>query len=128
MKNPSNPKERSLVMGAIRRVFSRSELRRKALELSIVEYRDEGRKRVTKWSRCPECLGYIPTYLMQVDHVLPIIHLEETLEGLNWDLVIDRVWCEISNLRAICKTCHSIKTKAENKERRMFKKKRTENG
>ena len=59
---------------------------------------------------------------MQVDHVEPIIRVEETLESLTWDLVVDRTWCEISNLRAICKTCHSVKTKAENKKRRIFKK------
>lgn len=122
MRNPSNPKERNLLKGAIRRIFSRSELRRRALDASVVkDYGDPSRKRVTRWSKCPDCDKMVPSYLMEVDHVEPIIPTGMTLEDMSWDQVIDGVWCDERNLRAVCKDCHKTKTKAENKERRKLR-------
>ena len=90
--------------------------------MSRSKYVDPARPRVKKWSICPECKEYTPTYLMQVDHIKPIISLNETLEDLTWDELVDRIWCNHENLRAVCKPCHKIKTKEENKERRRIKK------
>jgi 5-methylcytosine-specific restriction endonuclease McrA len=122
LKNPNNPKERNLLKGAIRRLFSRSETRKAALAKSAVDYSDNLRPRVKKWSQCPECLNFTPTYLMEVDHVFPIIAVHETLDVLSWDQVVDRIFCDPNNLRALCKGCHKIKTKAENAERRKYRK------
>ena len=73
-------KERGLLKGAMRRVFSRSELRQQALAKHDIKHTDENRPRVTKWSFCGECGVIEPRYLMQVDHLLPVIALNETLE------------------------------------------------
>lgn len=128
LKKPTNPKERNLLKGAIRRVFSRSMLRKEALDASRVfdvpKEIQELRPRVTKWSKCTDCKECTPTYLMEVDHISPIIKLDEQLEDLTWDKFIDRVWCALDNLVAKCKPCHKIKTKSENKERRRLKKER----
>ena len=59
---------------------------------------------------------------MQVDHEVPVIRPGEVLEGLTWDEVVNRLWCDESNLRAICLPCHKLKSKAENTERRKLKK------
>ena len=59
---------------------------------------------------------------MQVDHVKPIVGIEETLVDLNWDTVIDRLWCEENNLQALCVDCHDKKTKEEKKQRTNAKK------
>ena len=128
LKKPDNPKERNLVKGALRRVFSRSELRRRVVAKSQIQHTDPTRPRVTKWSVCSECKGKVPTYQIEVDHVEPIIAVTETLEALTWDAVVDRIWCNEENLRAICQPCHRLKTKAENKARREYKKKRGKNG
>lgn len=124
MANPRiTVKERNLIKGALRRVFSRSDLRKEALSKSIVHHIDTTRPRVKKWSRCPQCNQATPTYQMQVDHKLPIIPVDSKLEDMNFDEVIDRIWCVSNNLVAICKPCHIIKTSSENKERRLNKKK-----
>ena len=115
-------KERNLLKGAIRRVFSRSEIRRKIIDLSVVQHTDDSRKRVKNWCRCPVCKKFIAKSYMQVDHVIPIIGVDETLDDLSWDTVIDRIWCEENNLMAICVDCHKAKTKEENKQRRKAKK------
>ena len=125
MKKPSNPKERNLLKGAIRRVFSRSDLRVAALLATRIEHFDENRPRVTKWSWCMDCGVLEPTYAMQVDHLEPLIPLNTALEDMSWDEVVNRAWCELDNLRPLCKPCHKEKTKAENKERRRLKKERT---
>lgn len=122
LNKPNNAKERGLLKGAIRRVFSRSELRRKVLAYSIIEgYHDIKRPRVTRWSKCEKCGGWEATYLMQVDHVLPVIPVNRSLEEMTWDELIDNQWCDETNLSVLCKPCHQVKTKLENKERRRIK-------
>lgn len=123
MKNPSNPKERNLLKGAIRRVFSRSDLRRKVLDAAVIlGYSDPNRPRVTKWCKCTECGKMEPKYLMQVDHKQPLVPIDKSLEDMTWDEVVDNTWCDESNLQPICKPCHKKKSLAENKLRREFKK------
>lgn len=115
-------KERGLLKGAIRRVFSRSDLRKEALEKVKIEHKDPKRLRVSKWGKCPICKMPEALYLFQVDHRVPIVPLDRSLEEMTWDEVVDRTWCPIENLQAICKPCHKIKTKEEAKERKKNKK------
>jgi 5-methylcytosine-specific restriction endonuclease McrA len=124
LKNPRiSKKEQNLIKGALRRVFSRSELRRSALAKCVVPgYSDPERKRVTKWGRCTSCNKMEPAYKMQVDHISPVIRLGEALEDLTWDELIDRLWCIEDNLAPMCVPCHKAKSKAEQKERRRLKK------
>lgn len=117
-------KERNLLKGAMRRVFSRSDLRQLAIASTKINYIDANRPRVKKWSICPVCTKHTPTYLIEVDHSDPIIPLDKTLEDMSWDEVISRIWCELDNLKPICKECHLIKTKNEAKVRRENRKKR----
>lgn len=124
MKNSRiTAKERGLLKGAIRRVFSRSDLRKQAVEENRVNYSDPNRPRVKKWSVCHQCDKFIPTYLIEIDHRVPIIPVDKSLEDMSWDDLVDRIWCDSDNLNTLCKDCHKVKTKAENKERRAYKKK-----
>lgn len=123
MKNPKNPKERGLLKGAMRRVFSRSEVRRRALDKALVkDYSDPSRKRVTRWGKCSACNKLEPAYLLQIDHIEPVIGVNESLDDISWDTLVDRLWCDEKNLRAICKPCHKATTKIQNAERRRHKK------
>lgn len=123
MKNPKNPKERNLIKGALRRVFSRSDLRREALASARVEgYTDPERKRVTKWGKCTECKAMTPLYLLEIDHKIPVVPIDSSLEEMTWDELVNRIWCDINNLKAVCKSCHRVKSALETKERRRIKK------
>lgn len=119
-----NKKEQGLIKGALRRVFSRSDLRRKALSNAKANYSDESRPRVKTWYYCSECKKHYAGFQMQVDHIDPIIPTYKSLEEMTWDSLIDRLWCDPSNLVAICLTCHKAKSKVENAERRKLKKER----
>lgn len=115
-------KEHNLIKGSLRRVFSRSDLRRKVISTIIINHTDPSRKRVKTWGLCPICK--IPDAISNfvVDHIIPVVGIEETVYDLDANTLIDRLWCEEHNLQPLCLTCHSIKTKAENKLRRQYKK------
>lgn len=129
MNSRISVKERNLIKGAIRRVFSRSDLRKKVVDLTIMRgYTNPDRPRVKKWSMCSMCDELTPTYKIQVDHIEPIVPLDSSLADMSWDTVIDRVWCEENNLQAVCETCHNFKSKEENFIRRKNKKEKMKNG
>lgn len=117
-------KERNLLKGCIRRTFSRSELREKAIAASRIDHFDPDRPRVKKWSRCAHCKELTPTYLGDLDHKDPIIPTDSSFENMSLDEVVDRTWCSEDRLQFLCPTCHDEKTKAENKIRNENKKRK----
>lgn len=110
-------KERGLIKGALRRVFSRSELRKSALNACDIEHSDPKRPRVKKWSRCTHCKAPTPKYLMEVDHVEPVVKVTEASADLDANTLVNRIWCPPINLVGTCKKCHTKKTASETKER-----------
>lgn len=110
----------------MRRIFSRSDLRKSVIEKSLIKHTDASRPRVSKWAFCTECGLIDAAYKHQVDHISPIVATTETLEDLTWDELVNRLWCDESNLKLICIPCHKEKSKQENKERRLYKKAKNE--
>jgi 5-methylcytosine-specific restriction endonuclease McrA len=129
-KNPRiSKREYGLIKGALRRAFSRSEIRAEALKASVIPgFSDPKRPRVSKWSRCPSCDKLMPTYLMEVDHIEPVIPITIAFEDMTLDNVVERLWCDPKNLVAICEECHKQKSKKEAAERAAERKKRRQNG
>lgn len=115
-------KERGLIKGALRRVFSRSELRRMAMDRQAIEHSDPKRPRVKKWVWCAGCGEVVPRWTTAVDHIEPIIPTTSALEFMSWDSVVNNIWCEVKKLQVLCDMCHNAKTKAENALRRLNKK------
>lgn len=120
MKNPHlSNKDRNLIKGAIRRVFSRSELRRSILNsVKVPNHFDPTRPRVKTWYKCSSCQSLHPQHSMQIDHVVPVVGINENASDMNLDTLVDRLWCDPSNLAALCVFCHRIKSAAENKLRK----------
>jgi len=112
-----------LIKGALRRVFGRSELRRKVIDSHILTgYHDPKRKRVKYWVKCELCGCWEAKSNIQLDHFHPVVPIDSSFEQMSVDEVIDRMWCEENYLQPLCKTCHKQKTLDENKERRRIKK------
>lgn len=125
MNNPRlTKKDKELLKGAIRRVFSRSELHHKIIASAVIQHKDVTRPKVKTWCICPSCQKPDAKSYFVVDHINPVIKIEETAYELEPDTIIDRVWCEENNLQPICQKCHKIKSASENKLRRAYKKER----
>lgn len=57
---------------------------------------------------------------IQVDHIVPVVDIKTT--KIDWNEFVYGLFCDQSNLGVCCKSCHYIKTQAENQERRKHKK------
>ena len=112
------PKEEGLLKGAIRRVFSQSELRKEALIASIVTHSDSKHPRVKKWAVCAACNTPFPAYQAEVDHIDPVVAIGKRTHDYTWDEIVARLWCDPANLQVLDKTCHKAKTAIEQKARR----------
>lgn len=124
MNDKLSAKDRNTIKGAIRRAFSRSELRRAVLARAKAPYySDPSRPRVKTWYKCELCAQHFAGYQMEVDHKDPIIPVDMALADMQWDEVVNRMWCEEYGLQCICKPCHNQKCQVENKQRRETKKK-----
>ena len=67
-----------------------------------------------------ECCGEIVGRKQrQMDHIEPMIPLTG---WQGFDSMIDRLLADESGWQTLCKDCHSIKTKAENEQRKNNKK------
>ncbi len=122
MNQKLTPKERGLIKGALRRVFARSDLRRQAIDSAALPgHADLSRPRVKSWVRCNECKKPEAKSYCVVDHLTPLVPLDRALDEMTWDELLDRLWCDISNLQVLCETCHKLKTKVETRARRDFK-------
>lgn len=126
MKNPRiTAKERGLIKGALRRAFSRSELRKQCIENSVIKgLTIPERPRVKTWCKCSVCGQPSPKSYMVADHIDPVVPVDSSFEDLGVDELVNRMWCPIENLQPICPICHEAKTKQENSLRRANKKAR----
>ena len=86
-----------------------------------VKHHDPNRVRVKKWALCPKCASYTPLYKMQIDHISPVVPTDRTLVDMDANELVDRIWCVVENLQALCPECHRQKSKEENKQRRKKK-------
>ncbi len=122
------PKElHGLIMGAIKRVYRRSAARQavlKAAEIRLVKMNKDGStaKKDAVFYVCSGCGGYAKIQAnaqypkIEVDHIAPVIPIDRPLES--WDEFMSRLFCNVTNLMALCTTCHRTKSKLENEKRR----------
>lgn len=71
--------------------------------------------RLAQHFECGICKKEFTQKDMEVDHIKPVVDPKKGFE--TWDKFIDKLFCEASNLQAICKPCHKIKTISEKKIR-----------
>ena len=117
MKEWTDGRRRSFVTSVIRGGFRRWPPRFDALKLA---YRDvqinEATGRSAKHYECNECHKLFPSKSVQVDHIRPVV---EPLDGfISWDVFIERLFCDASNLQILCTDCHKKKSAEERKQRK----------
>lgn len=124
----------SNIRSAIRRVFSRSPFVRAKIQEVRRErprYKKDGTlaKRPHVEYQCAECQRWFKSTEIAVDHIDPVISLEDGF--VDWNTFVDRLFCEPDNLQVVCSyllknkdkhggipSCHHRKTQEERKLRK----------
>jgi 5-methylcytosine-specific restriction endonuclease McrA len=103
---------RSFVTGALRTATRRWPPKYQALKDALV-----GRKVNKKTGKlamhysCAECSKEFVSGDVQVDHKEPAV--DPATGFVSWDVYVDRLYCEASNLQVLCLPCHKKKTAEE---------------
>jgi len=100
------------VRSAIRKSFSRSDHYKGFLKSRRIEWRSGKRRRVSY--ECQICLVNHPSTNINVDHKVPLG--KGVYGGLeDADSFSALVYCSWDNLQILCRECHKLKTKEEQK-------------
>lgn len=71
-------------------------------------------KRLAQHYLCAICEDEFPATQVQVDHIKPVVDPKKGFK--DWNTFIKRLFCPADNLQVVCKPCHKVKTKEENKK------------
>lgn len=103
---------RSFVTSALRAASRRWPPKYAALKAALI-----GRKKNKKTGmlaqhyKCAMCSEQYVAVDVQVDHINPVV---DPAKGfINWDIYIDRIFCEVDKLQVLCRSCHKEKTAEE---------------
>ena len=104
--------KRSAIRGALRQAWKLSPQLKEIYKLNRIEYTKGGRNRVDY--ACAICGLHFSQKDTQVDHIDPVGSTPGSRMAepwLTWDMFIDRMFCDLDNLRIVCKPCHVRLTK-----------------
>lgn len=124
MKKKPKYNQNSVIRGALRRAFARSPAVQEVMQASRREtprFNKDGSRHKKNWveRQCQVCNGWVSTSKMAVDHIHPVVSVEEGFQ--DWNEFVARLWCDPSNLQRICDPCHDKKTQEERIARLLIK-------
>lgn len=109
MKDLSKFNKKTWIIGSLRRISGRYPFK----YLTKSEARLERGLYV-----CSICKEPTRSKNIQVDHIEPVVGPEGFVD---WNTFIERLFCDKDGFQAVCKFCHSLKTKDENAERKRIR-------
>ena len=75
--------------------------------------------RLAEHYKCAACEKLFVAKDVHVDHIEPVV---SPLTGfVDWNTFIESLFCGVENLQVMCRSCHSVKTQVEKKERTIAK-------
>jgi len=111
---------KSFVTSALRAASRRWPPKYKALKEAFVARKVNAKTgKMAMHYNCAVCQKLYVASDVQVDHIKPVVDPKKGF--ISWDDFINRIFCEIENLQVMCRSCHSVKTQAEKKERTIAK-------
>lgn len=107
---------RAFITSALRGAFRRYPPKYEAIKAAFTTYKtNKATGRKAAHFKCAECKKDFPQTMVQVDHLDPVV---EVSGFVSWDVFIERLFCEPSNLQVLCKPCHLKKSKKEKEARK----------
>ena len=100
------------IRSALRSKFLRWPPRSKALDLAKIDYVGDNKRRKNSWV-CAKCSLSFSSKEVEVDHFPKAAGELKELQQL--PEFANNLFCEIDNLRVLCKDCHSIHTLSQRK-------------
>jgi len=80
--------------------------------------------------QCQLCKNKVSSKEIRVDHIDPVVPIEgfpRLPSGeADWNIYVARLFCDPSNLQAICVGCHDVKSAKEAEQRALVKKNKSE--
>lgn len=121
MKSPipewTDAKFRGWIISLLRRGTMRWPPRNQCLvNAKTKKKRNKKTNRLAQHYRCNGCKKDFPLTNMVVDHIDPVIDVDEGF--IDFDIYIERMYCPLDNLQALCKPCHKKKCDEERKKRK----------
>jgi len=111
---------RGFITSFIRRGFSRWPPRYECLKDARIGKKINPKSgRLAEHFSCASCNGEFLSKEMEVDHIEPVVCTKEGF--VDWNTYISRLLVEKHKMQALCKKCHTKKSKQENAERRANK-------
>jgi 5-methylcytosine-specific restriction endonuclease McrA len=71
-------------------------------------------KRLAQFYQCARCKDEFTNKDVEVDHIVPVV--DPSVGFVDWNTFIARLFTERENYQTLCKPCHKLKTKEENKK------------
>lgn len=123
---PEWPPMKNQIKGAIRRIFRLSPwmsltLKKVRIEKQKLNKNGEVSAKKDVYYRCRMCNGEFKAKDVQVDHIDPVIPSGKTINEMTYDEIVERIFCNLSNLQVLCKPCHTKKTKDEKQKNKKKK-------
>ena len=113
----------SAIVGNLKRAFSRSPtivnfLRKYRREQSWVKKDGTVAKKPHVFYKCFKCQKEFNSTHIQVDHIEPVVPLNIPSKHLSYNTLVERLFCDESNLQILCKEHHKEKSQQENATRK----------
>jgi len=111
--------QQSRIKGAMRQVAKFAPEVKEALNLSV-HPTIKGPRGGAKFT-CAKCGEAFDRKEVQVDHKDPVIPVDKRTVDLDWNTIVERMFCSAENYQVLCKPCHVIKSNDERKERKKYR-------
>ncbi len=115
-----DPKSLSAVVAAIRKSFSYNSIE---VQLALHRGKSEelGPRGGARYYCAGTCGGKFGRGDIFIDHIEPVVPIDTELSEMSLETLYRRCFTDHSNLQLLCDACHSVKTKAENAERKKYR-------
>lgn len=109
----------SFIKGGLRTLSRKWPPKFEALKRALIGKRlDPATGKMSNRYQCAGCGNLFKATDVQLDHIDPVVDLREGF--VDWNIYIERMFCEAEGYQVLCSECHGVKTLNERKLRKEY--------